>query len=163
MLDTPSKLTETEHSKPFIILSTKTHTHTLILLHGLSTDGVAFGTEFIKTGLNSTRCTLPQAFPHVKYVFPSGAPRRCTAFDGKMMHVCFDITTITDRTIGEENQVEGVAETTTYLCKSIRDEMAILELFRQGKEDLALCGSSQGCAMGIWEFLNIGSKLGGFV
>ena len=100
MSDNLSQLTE--HPEPFVVLPTKIHTHTVVLLHGLSTNGVSFGTDFMKNALNAKGSTLPQAFPHVKFIFPSGAPRRCTAFGGKLMHVWFDIITITDRTIGED-------------------------------------------------------------
>ena len=79
------------------------------------------------------------------------------------MHVWFDITTITDRTIGEDKQIEGLAESTTYVCRLIREELAILELVGRSREDLVLGGFSQGCAMSIWVLLNMGLKLGGYV
>ena len=153
----------TEHPEPFILLPTKAHTHSLVLLHGLSTDGVIFGTDFMGNALDAKGCTLPQAFPHVKFIFPSGAPRRCTAFGGRLMHVWFDITTITDRTIGEDKQIEGLAESTTYLCRLIREEIAVLELVGRSREDLVFGGFSQGCAMSTWVLLNMGLKLGGYV
>lgn len=153
----------TDHPEPFIVLPTKTHTHTLVLLHGLSTVGLSFGTDFMENARNAEGSALPQAFPHVKFIFPSGAPRRCTAFGGKLMHVWFDITTITDRTIGEEKQIEGLAESTTYLCKLVREELTNLELVGRSREDLVLGGFSQGCAMSIWVLLNMGLKLGGYV
>ena len=161
MSDQLSQLTE--HPEPFIVLPTATHTHTIILLHGLSTNGVTFGTDFMGNALNAKGNTLPQAFPHVKFIFPSGAPRRCTAFGGRLMHVWFDITTITDRTSGEDKQIEGLVESTTYLCKLIRGEIAILELFGRSRENLVFGGFSQGCAMSIWVLLNMGLKLGGYV
>ncbi len=161
MSDDLSRLTE--HPEPFIVLPTGTHTHTLVLLHGLSTNGVSFGTDFMGNALDARGSTLPQAFPHVKFIFPSGAPRRCTAFGGKLMHVWFDITTITDRTIGEDKQIEGLAESTSYLCRLIREEIAILELVGRSRENLVLGGFSQGCATSIWVLLNMGFKLGGYV
>lgn len=161
MSDNLSQLTE--HPEPFVVLPTKIHTHTVVLLHGLSTNGVSFGTDFMKNALNAKGSTLPQAFPHVKFIFPSGAPRRCTAFGGKLMHVWFDITTITDRTIGEDEQIEGLAESTAYLSRSIREEITILEHVGRSKEHLVLGGFSQGCAMSIWILLNMGLKLGGYV
>ena len=152
-----------KHPQPFIIMPPKTHTHTLILLHGLSTNGLTFGTDLVHNALNTEGSTLPQVFPHTKFVFPSGASRRCTAFGGKLMHVWFDITKITDRTIGEDQQVEGLVESTTYLCRVIKEEIAILELLGQSKENVVIGGFSQGCAMSIWVLLSIGLKLGGFV
>lgn len=80
-----------------------------------------------------------------------------------MMHVWFDITTIADRTIGEDKQVAGLAESTTYLSKLIKEEIGMLELLGQSKDDLILAGFSQGCAMAIWVLLYLGLKLGGFV
>ena len=161
MTDDPSKLTE--HPEPFMVLPTKTHTHTVVLLHGLSTNGVSFGTDFMENALNAEGSTLPQAFPHVRFVFPSGPPRRCTAFGGKLMHVWFDITTIADRTIDEDKQIEGLAESTTYMCRLIREEIAVLQLVGRGREDLVLGGFSQGCATSIWVLLNMGLKIGGYV
>ena len=152
-----------EHPEPFMVLPTKTHTHTVVLLHGLSTNGISFGTDLMENALDAEGSTLPQAFPHVRFVFPSGAPRRCTAFGGKAMHVWFDITTIADRTTGEDKQIEGLAESTTYLSRLIREEIAILELVGGGREDLVLGGFSQGCAMSMWVLLNMGLKLGGYV
>ena len=152
-----------EHPEPFIVLPTKTHTHTVVLLHGLSTNGVSFSTDFLENALDANGSTLPQAFPHARFIFPSGAPRRCTAFGGKAMHVWFDITTIADRTIGEDKQIEGLVESTTYLSRLIREEIAILELVGRSREDLVLGGFSQGCAMSMWVLLNMGLKLGGYV
>ena len=152
-----------EHPEPFIVLPTTTHTHTVVLLHGLSTNGVSFGTDFMENALNAKGSTLPRAFPYVKFIFPSGAPRRCTAFGGKMMHVWFDITTIADRTIGEDKQIEGLAESTAYLSRLIREETTILELVGRSREDLVLGGFSQGCAMSMWVLLNMGLELGGYV
>ena len=146
-----------------MVLPSKTHTHTVVLLHGLSTNGVSFGTDFMENALDAEGSTLPQAFPHVRFVFPSGAPRRCTAFGGNLMHVWFDIISIADRTVGEDKQIEGLAESTTYLWGLIREEIAVLELVGRSREDLVLGGFSQGCATSIWALLNMGLELGGYV
>ncbi|MCJ1396853.1 hypothetical protein MMC11_000043 [Xylographa trunciseda] len=163
MSDASSQVAGPSHPKPLVIQPSKTHTHTIILLHGLSTDGISFGTDFLKTAINGRGHTLPQAFPHVRFVFPSGAPRKCTALGGKIVNAWFDVSSIADRTLGEEEQVEGLRESTIYLCKLIGEETAILERLRLGSGHLALWGFSQGCAMGIWVLLSGGSKLGAFV
>ena len=154
---------DAERPKPLVIPPSQVHTCTIIVLHGLTTDGIRFGADFLKTALDSDKRTLPQAFPHAKFVFPSGSPRRCTAFDGKMTHAWFDISSIADRTIGESKQIEGLQENTEYLSKLIRAEIAVLELLGRRKENVALWGFSQGCAMGIWVLLNQSLKLGAFV
>ena len=151
------------HPQPLVVPPSKPHTHTIILLHGLSTDGVSFGTDFLKTATNSRGHTLPQAFPHVKFLFPSGIPRRCTAFGGKLMNAWFDVSSIADRTHGEDAQVDGLRESTIYLCKLIREEVTLLKRLGHGSEHLAMWGFSQGCAMGVWVLLNGCPRLGAFV
>ncbi|MCJ1281517.1 hypothetical protein MMC26_000837 [Xylographa opegraphella] len=153
----------TSHPKPLVILPSKIHTHTIILLHGLSTDGLSFGTELLQTAINSQGHPLPQAFPHAKLLFPSGFPRKCTAFAGKTMNAWFDVSSIADRTLGEDEQAEGLRESTIYLCKLIREETAALESLGYGSDHLAVWGFSQGCAMGAWVLLNGCPRLGAFV
>ena len=163
MLNLSSHGADTSHPKPLVILPSKTHTHTIILLHGLSSEGVSFGTDFLKTAINSNGNNLPQAFPHVRFVFPSGAPRKCTAFGGKTMHAWFDISAIADRTLGEHLQIQGLQENTVYLNNLLRKETAILERLGHSGDSIAVWGFSQGCAMGIWVLLYEGLQLGAFV
>ncbi|MCJ1388171.1 hypothetical protein MMC18_001016 [Xylographa bjoerkii] len=163
MSDTSSQVAGSNRPEPLVIRPSKIHTHTIILLHGLSTDGSSFGTDFLKTAINSQGSTLSEAFPHVRFVFPSGAPRKCTALGGKTMNAWFDVSSIADRSLGEDEQVEGLRESTIYLCKLIREEMALLERLGHGSDNLALWGFSQGSAMGIWVLWNGSPKLGAFV
>lgn len=155
--------TSAKHPDPVIILPSKEHTHTIIILHGLSTNGSIFSAQLLQTALNSAGLILPNVFPHVKFVFPSGGPRRCTALNNTIMNVWFDIATIDDRTIGENEQVDGLRESSFYLHEMITAEIALLESLGKGKKDLALWGFSQGCAMGAWVTLSGGRKLGAFV
>ncbi|KAL2045556.1 hypothetical protein N7G274_001984 [Stereocaulon virgatum] len=151
------------HPDPVIILPSREHTHTIIILHGLSTNGSIFSAQLLQTALNSAGLILPNIFPYVKFVFPSGGRRRCTALNSTMTNVWFDIQTIDDRTIGENEQVEGLRESSIYLHEIITAEIALLENFGKSQEDLALWGFSQGCAMGAWVMLSGGRKLGAFV
>ena len=151
------------HPEPIIIPPSKPHTHTIILLHGLSTNGSIFSAQLLSTAINSAGLTIPQSFPGAKFIFPSGAPRRCTAFNNALMNVWFDVSTIDDRTVGEDEQIEGLRESSGYLCELISAEIANLEKIGRGEGNLVLWGFSQGCAIGAWVVLNGGRKLGAFV
>ena len=162
-LSSVMSITSVKHPDPVIILPSEEHTHTIIILHGLSTNGSIFSAQLLQTALNSAGLILPKVFPHVKFVFPSGGPRRCTALNNTMMNVWFDIATIDDRTIGENEQVEGLRESSVYLHELVTAEIALLESLGKGEQNLALWGFSQGCAMGAWVMLSGGRKLGAFV
>ena len=155
--------TSTSHPQPIVIPPSNPHAHTIILLHGLSTNGSILRTQLLSTALTSAGLTLPQAFPGVKFVFPSGALRTCTALNGTVSNSWFDIASVADRTVGEDQQIEGLTESTTYLCELMRTEIAILKSIGKGEDDLALLGFSQGSAMGAWVLLNSGLTMGAFV
>ncbi|KAL2057671.1 hypothetical protein ABVK25_002055 [Lepraria finkii] len=142
------------HPEPIIIPPSKPHTHTIILLHGLSTNGSIFSAQLLSTAINSAGLTIPQSFPGAKFIFPSGAPRRCTAFNNALMNVWFDVSTIDDRTVGEDEQIEGLRESSGYLCELISAEIANLEKIGRGEGNVVLWGFSQGCAIGAWVVLN---------
>lgn len=69
------------------------------------------------------------------------------------MNVWFDVSTIDDRTVGEDEQIEGLRESSGYLCELISAEIANLEKIGRGGEFGAV-GFSQGCAIGAWVVLN---------
>lgn len=56
------------------------HTHTLILLHGLGSNGEKFGKELLETGVTSSGLTLPQLLPGARFAFPTAKWRRSSAF-----------------------------------------------------------------------------------
>ncbi|MCJ1288730.1 hypothetical protein MMC34_000259 [Xylographa carneopallida] len=151
------------HPPPLTIAPSKPHTHTLILLHGLSTDGPTFGTSFLHTATNSHHHPLPSIFPSTKFVFPSGLPRPCSAFGGALTNAWFDVSSTADRTHGEHLQVAGVRESSIHLLALIGEELALLAARGYGSEHLALGGFSQGCAIGAWVLLHGGVRLGAFV
>jgi len=47
----------------FIEPSSGVHTHSLILLHGLGSNGEIFGRELLETGICSNGMTLPEVLP----------------------------------------------------------------------------------------------------
>ncbi|MCJ1377034.1 hypothetical protein MMC17_000124 [Xylographa soralifera] len=163
MSDPSSEAAPPTHPRPLVILPSKPHTHTLILLHGLSTDGPSFGTSFLQTALNSHGQPLPAFFPSVKLIFPSGAPRPCAALGGATTNAWFDISSLADRTLGEAEQVAGLRESTTYLCALIQAETALLQRRGHDSAHIVLWGFSQGCAVGAWALLNGCPRLGAFV
>jgi hypothetical protein len=90
------------HPQPFIIPpKSATHTTSLILLHGTSTNGESFGSPLLEPFLSpssGTNVSLADLLPHAKFVFPSGKQRRTTVLGGQISNAWFDIWDFTDRT-----------------------------------------------------------------
>lgn len=59
------------HQGTCIVEPTSVHSHSIILLHGLSSTGEKFGKEFLSTGLTSSGKTLPELLPGDRWIFPT--------------------------------------------------------------------------------------------
>ncbi|CAL3967179.1 unnamed protein product [Diplocarpon coronariae] len=176
------------HPEPHILLPTASHRNTLILLHGTSMTGPVFASHLLPTALlpptrshpqspdvdaSASRVTLPERFPHCRFVFPTGAPRKTTVFGAKETNAWFDITDFGDRTSGEAEMLGGLRESSLSLAALVKEEIELL--YRDGfrgeeKGRLILLGFSQGAAMGSilllggeMERLGASDGLGGFV
>jgi predicted esterase len=66
-------------SPVFVAEPTTEHTHTIILLHGLGSNGEKLGKEFLDTGVDSSGRKLTELFPNVRFVFPTAKRRRASA------------------------------------------------------------------------------------
>jgi predicted esterase len=164
---------------PYTILPRSPHTHkdTLILLHGTSTSGPEFATPLLSTTFTShpgqAPTTIPLLFPSCKLIFPTGALRPTTVFNGRESNAWFDVHSFADRTIGEDSLAfrRGLRTSVGYLAGLIKAEVEILKKQREGERGkVILWGFSQGAAMAVilllsgeLEKLEILSELGGVI
>jgi predicted esterase len=132
---------------PFILPASKTHTHTLILLHGRGGNGPNFGPPFHSSVLSSGK-TLAAEVPNMKFVFPTASPRRARAFNRSIINQWFDNWSLDDINLRNELQYEGLRESTAFLHKLIDDEARVV-----GLGNVFLGGLSQGCAMSLHAIL----------
>ncbi|KFY34895.1 hypothetical protein V494_06387 [Pseudogymnoascus sp. VKM F-4513 (FW-928)] len=143
--------------EPFIVLPTSTHTHTLILLHGLGNNGEKFGTELLETGISSKGLTFVTAFPGTKFIFPNARKRRSSAFRRAVINQWFDIASVEDPAHRRDTQVEGLGESAEHVRSIIAAELETIP-----KENIVLGGLSQGCAMSLAVLLSLECPLGGY-
>lgn len=165
------------------------HLQTFILLHGRGSWAEKFGPELLRTTIQRSRTDLPNidlaessfdkpaktsqarelvvtfqtAFPHARFVFPTAARRRATIYKRALTHQWFDSWKLDPpATEREELQIGGLHETTLYLHKLLRTEIAIVP---GGAKNVVFGGLSQGCAASLvalllWEGENLGAVVG---
>ncbi|KAF7956106.1 hypothetical protein EAE96_005026 [Botrytis aclada] len=151
---------------PFIVDSPNPNRNSLVLLHGTSSWGVAFAQELMAL------VDFDVLLPYTKLIFPSGILRQTTVFGGNLTNAWFDIADFSDRTIGEEQQKEGLRESVEYLGKLIRnvvDNESHNESYDEDRK-VVVGGLSQGCAMSVilllsgeLDRLEVLQKIGEFV
>lgn len=163
------------------------HKQTFILLHGRGSNAARFGPVLLTTPFpspsplsqtpsptaNPTQ-TLPTAFPHAKFIFPTAPYRRATIYKRTLITQWFDnwhlgsppsspsssstleITTTTTKPTQRSRpakndwmMIDGLRETTAYLHALIREEIALLRPSAGGARDIVLGGLSQGCAVSL--------------
>lgn len=156
------------------------HKQTFILLHGRGSSGPKFGPDLLETPIApppplpttpnesspptlTLNLTLPLAFPHARFVFPTAPLRRATIYHRARTRQWFDNWALVDppATAREELQLDGLRETTAYLHKLLHEE---IDRVPGGAGSVVLGGLSQGCAASLvatllWE----GERLGGVV
>ncbi|KAI4868589.1 acyl-protein thioesterase [Hypoxylon rubiginosum] len=142
----------------FLVEPTSKHSHSFILLHGLSSNGENFGTEFLETGVTSTGKKLPQLLPGARWIFPTAKRRRSTAFGRAMLTQWFDIVRLPDPDYRKETQLQGLSESVLEIRELIR-----LEMSKVPPENIVIGGLSQGCAMSLSVLLSLEHRLGGFI
>lgn len=145
---------------PFIVRPTSTHTHTLILLHGLGSNGEKFGTELLATGKTSTGLTLPALFPGAKFIFPTSRRRRSSAFGRSVLTQWFDIARLEDPSFRKETQIQGLSESVGEILDIVKQERDLCGIVPR---NIVLGGLSQGCATSLSVLLCLGNPIGGFV
>ncbi|POR32484.1 Uncharacterized protein TPAR_07310 [Tolypocladium paradoxum] len=121
---------------PFVIEPSSRHTHSLILLHGLGSNGERFGKELLETGVCSNGRKLTDILPGARCIFPTLRRRRSTTL----------------------NQLRGLEESTREILELIDQESG-----KVPRGNIILGGLSQGCAMALVCLLAIDFSVGGFV
>lgn len=142
----------------FVVEPSTTHTHTIVLLHGLGSNGAKFGQELLDIGVTSSSQKLAQLFPYVRFVFPTSKPRRSSAFGRSILTQWFDIARLNDPSYLQDRQLQGLEESGV-------ETLAILaeELKRVPAQNLILGGLSQGCAMSLAVLLCLEQPIGGYI
>ncbi|KAJ4003470.1 hypothetical protein NW752_012087 [Fusarium irregulare] len=141
----------------YIVEPTGPHTHSLIILHGLGSNGKKFGRELIETGICSDGKSLPELLPGARFIFPTSKKRRSSAFRRSKLTQWFNIASLEDPSYRNHTQTQGLEE-------SSREIFDILEEERKKVPDknIILGGISQGCAMGLVCLLAMEFPIGGF-
>ncbi|KAI0011984.1 acyl-protein thioesterase [Xylariaceae sp. FL0662B] len=143
---------------PFVIEPTSTHTHSVILLHGLSSNGEKFGTEFLETAITSTGERLFQLLPGTRWIFPTAERSRSTAFRRSMLTQWFDVARLPDPEYRRETQLKGLSESALAIRGIISQEKS-----KVPPRNIIIGGLSQGCAMSLIVLLGLEHRLGGFI
>ncbi|KFY01563.1 hypothetical protein V490_00852 [Pseudogymnoascus sp. VKM F-3557] len=152
-----SSASTSNQPEPYIVYPTSTHTHTVILLHGLGNNGEKFGSELLSTGISSKGLTFTAAFPGAKFIFPNARKRRSSAFRRAVINQWFDIASVEDPSHRRDTQVQGLAESAEHVRSIIARELKTIS-----KENIVLGGLSQGCAMSLAILLSLEFPLGGY-
>lgn len=134
------------------------HTHTILLLHGLGSNGESFGAELLDTGVTSSGQKLIEMLPYVRFVFPTAKRRRSSAFGRSMLTQWFDIARLEEPSYRQDSQLQGLAESAAEVVAIIQDELR-----RVPPQNLILGGLSQGCAMSLAVLLCLHHSIGGFI
>ncbi|KAG8412955.1 hypothetical protein J3458_013378 [Metarhizium acridum] len=148
----------TARERLYVVEPLGPHSHTLILLHGLGSNGEKFGTELLETGLTSSGHKLTDLLPGARFVFPTSKRRRSTAFGRSMLTQWFDIARLEDPSYRKERQLDGLAES----AREILDIIAT-ELQKVQPQNLIIGGLSQGCAMSLAVLLSLEHPIGGYI
>jgi lysophospholipase II len=150
---------QTSFPEPHIIPPTASHTHTIVLLHGRGSHGREFAAELFE-GESFSERTLPRHFPGFKWVFPTAHPSYSTVFDEDLVE-WFDIYSLTDPSVEEELQIEGLAESVAFVQSLLVKEAQILGSSASNR--VVLGGISQGCAVAIITLLTGECRIGAFL
>ncbi|RGP76723.1 acyl- thioesterase [Fusarium longipes] len=142
----------------YIVEPVGSHTHSLILLHGLGSTGDKFGRELIENGISSDGKSLPQLLPGARFIFPTSKRRRSTAFDRSVLTQWFDIASLDDPSFRNYTQFKGMEESSREIFHLINQERENVP-----DKNIILGGISQGCAMGFMCLLAMDFPIGGYI
>lgn len=153
-----SRNAESAVTTPYIVEPVSAHTHSIILLHGLGSNGRKFGTEFLETAVRSDGKSLPQLLPGARFIFPTAKRRRSSAFKRSRLTQWFDIASLDDPAYKRHTQVQGLEESLGEILDLIDQEKSKIPA-----RNILLGGLSQGMAMSVVCLLAMNFPLGGFV
>ncbi|KAI0155113.1 phospholipase/carboxylesterase [Xylariaceae sp. FL1272] len=142
----------------YIVHPRTTHTHTIILLHGFSSNGEKFGKELLETGITSSGKKLQDLLPGARFIFPTAKRRRSSAFGRKRLTIWFDVARLPDPSYRKGTQLQGLAESAVEIRELLRREMELVPA-----KNIVLGGMSNGCAMSLSVVLSLEYPLGGYI
>lgn len=90
----------------------------------VGSSGREFAEELFEA-CDSDGLTLPEHFPSWRWVFPTTKERYSTVFREEI-NEWFDTISLTDISLGEELQVQGVSEAIRYLWSLIDEELKLV-------------------------------------
>ncbi|KAI1196827.1 phospholipase/carboxylesterase [Nemania serpens] len=144
----------------YIVEPITKHSHTFILLHGLSSNGEKFGKELLETGKTSAGKRIPELLPGARFIFPTAKRRRSSAFGRKKLTQWFDIARLEDPSYRKEVQLQGLAESAVEIRELLRQEIDVAGV---PPGNIILGGISQGCGMSLSVLLGLEYPLGGYI
>ncbi|KID93777.1 acyl-protein thioesterase, partial [Metarhizium majus ARSEF 297] len=154
----PKAAKERQPGSAYIVEPSSNHTYSLILLHGLGSNGEKFGSELMKTALCSDSQSLPELLPGARFIFPTAKRRRSSAFGRSKITQWFDIASLDDPSHRQQTQVEGLEESLSEILKLVNEERD-----KVSAHHVLLGGLSQGSAMAAICLLYLQFPVGGFV
>jgi len=157
-MDSPPNESQASLTTPYIVEPSSQHTHTLILLHGLGSNGPKFGSGLLQTGISSNGKTLPDLLPGARFIFPTAKRRRSSAFHRAKLTQWFDIASLDDPSHRSHTQLQGLEESYGEILSILNREAEEVS-----PKNVILGGLSQGCAMALICLLAIDFPIGGFI
>ncbi|EEP80976.1 predicted protein [Uncinocarpus reesii 1704] len=138
------------------------HMHTIILLHGRSSNGVEFAKDLFDSKSSETK-NLAAHFPGCRWVFPTSRDLWSSVFKEELT-AWFDVYSLSDPSEQQELQLDGLRESTRYILDVLGREINLLG----GKsEKVVLGGISQGMATALWALLcsrgRVDGRIGAFL
>ena len=140
---------------PYVISPANPHTHTIIFLHGRGDNGPNFA--FHTFGGLNPEGTLASRLPNWKWIFPAARRTYSTVFR-EQCNEWFDIWSLTDPSLKEDLQVDGLRQSVTFVLKLVEEESRLV-----GAGNVVLGGISQGCATSVHALLAGSRQLGGWI
>ncbi|EFE44698.1 hypothetical protein TRV_00489 [Trichophyton verrucosum HKI 0517] len=138
------------------------HMHTIILLHGRSSDGPEFAEELLDSK-TSEKKTLTARFPNCRWVFPTSRDRWSSVFQEDLT-AWFDIYSLSNTSEKQDLQIDGLRETILYILGVMSQE---IDLLGGRPEKVVLGGISLGMAAALWVLLcspgRFKGRIGGFI
>lgn len=134
----------------------RSHTHTIIFLHGRDSHAAEFASELFESEASGTgpRRTLLDLFPTVRWVFPN-APRLRSARFGAEMRQWFDMWSVEKPAERPELQEPGIRQSVRRVGTLVRKESC-----RVPRANIFLGGISQGFATALATCLSDKSRGG---
>jgi len=136
------------------------HTHTVIFLHGRDSNAQEFADEFFESEasgpLDQPR-TLRDLFPNIRWVFPGASMLESERF-GVPMSQWFDMWSVESPAERPELQHRGLHQSTERILDIINNEETLAP-----RENIFLCGISQGFATAIAAYFADPRRLAGLI